>query len=609
MRARASASLARTHSRTPLNFFSTRCTALIALAGVLAMALLLTLLAGPAAASQRLSAAQPSFELTGPVSIFLERGPSIGIERVATERSEAFLPLGADSSFALKEGETLWLRFSVFSSEEAQAPWTLNVPLPYIDYVALHQQRPDGAWSTQVSGDTVATAQWSHPGMYPEFTLQSRAGVDEVVLLEVRNFKPTTVPLRIATAAVRANAREMEYLAIGVLVGTLLMWIGASAVVYASSKESAHLSYTGFTALIALVVISSTGLCGQLLWPISPGWANYSHMALPVLGVGSSLAFIRHLAFIGTHHPALDRLLRIATWTALPLIALPATLDRSVAEDVHGAYLGLGTLLALLTAVLAWRRDKPVGTWLLLAYVPQGAVLLIMTAQMLQWMPTFWQSRYILMLAVAASVAPLLHAVQVRARDRRDARDRVDALPVQDALTGLLVKSVYLEKLHTTLERARLDREPAAIVVVEVVNHRVLRDTFGDATAEQCLLRAVVKLYRVLRDVDPAGRLDTARFGLILEGVTNRETLNERMVKLIASGLIPLPELKPEVTLQFHVAAVLLSEHIPDAKTLLNELFDVLANMGPRTRRPIRFLEPAMTIPAPLSESTDTYAS
>jgi hypothetical protein len=76
------------------------------------------------------------------------------------------------------------------------------------------------------------------------------------------------------------------------------------------------------------------------------------------------------------------------------------------------------------------------------------------------------------------------------------------------------------------------------------------------------------------------------------------------MVSLVASGLIPRPGLKPEVTLQFHMACVLLSETIPDPRTILDQLENVVENMSPRTRRPIRFLEPLHTVPArPVPES------
>jgi two-component system, sensor histidine kinase LadS len=51
------------------------------------------------------------------------------------------------------------------------------------------------------------------------------------------------------------------------------------------------------------------------------------------------------------------------------------------------------------------------------------------------------------------------------------------------------------------------------------------------------------------------------------------------------------------VMLQFHVACVLLQEIIPNQKTVLEELGNVMQGISPRSRRPIRFLEAPDTIP------------
>src|SRR6185369_3800709 len=126
----------------------------------------------------------------------------------------------------------------------------------------------------------------------------------------------------------------------------------------------------------------------------------------------------------------------------------------------------------------------------------------------------------------------------------------------------------------------------------------------GSAVAEQSLLRCVIKLRRLLRDVDTVSRIGEARFGLILEGVTSRIAVTDRAARLIAAGLMPLQGLKPDVTLQFHIAAVLLEDRMIEAPDLVDELDELLAGMSPRTRRPIRFLEPVNTEPAPLSSDS-----
>jgi GGDEF domain-containing protein len=137
--------------------------------------------------------------------------------------------------------------------------------------------------------------------------------------------------------------------------------------------------------------------------------------------------------------------------------------------------------------------------------------------------------------------------------------------------------------------RAQRYQEPAAVVYIELVNYRYIKKTWGTAVAEQSLLRSVIKLRRILRDVNTVGRIDEARFGLILEGVATRTPVTELSARLIAAGLMPLKGLKPEVVLQFHVAGVLLSERLGSHEAISTALADLLHSMAARTRRPIRF--------------------
>jgi diguanylate cyclase (GGDEF)-like protein len=209
----------------------------------------------------------------------------------------------------------------------------------------------------------------------------------------------------------------------------------------------------------------------------------------------------------------------------------------------------------------------------------------------------------VLTLSVAASVPALVYALGRATHDRTEIAARAEQLPTQDALTGLLTPAAFQTHLEEAYQRAIRGREPIALVLVSVVNHEHIRSNMGDPIAEQCLLRAVIKLHRVLRDVDPAARVGSARFAMLMEGVATRQALTERLVKLVASGLIPLQGLQPEVTLQFQAACVLLQENPIAPATALDDLSEVLAGISPRTRRPIRFLEPEPTQLASLHSS------
>jgi hypothetical protein len=92
----------------------------------------------------------------------------------------------------------------------------------------------------------------------------------------------------------------------------------------------------------------------------------------------------------------------------------------------------------------------------------------------------------------------------------------------------------------------------------------------------------------------------------VLEGVRSRTELQERMVRLVTAGLTPARGAALDIPLQFNVACVLLSERVMTAALLLRDLDRLLASMSPRTRRPIRFLEPDDSrVPARASADAD----
>ena len=134
-----------------------------------------------------------------------------------------------------------------------------------------------------------------------------------------------------------------------------------------------------------------------------------------------------------------------------------------------------------------------------------------------------------LTLTVAASVPALVYALGRATHDRKEIAARAEHLPTQDALTGLLTPGAFQSHLEDAYQRAISGREPVALVLVTVVNHEHIRSSMGDPIAEQCLLRAVIKLHRVLRDVDPAARVGSARFAMLMEGVASARDIDKAL--------------------------------------------------------------------------------
>ena len=455
--------------------------------------------------------------------------------------------------------------------------------------------------ATRSAGDTVPQAQWSRRGLYPEFALDLPSGVPQDIYLQVRNFKPLSLPVRLATAPLRETQRLRESLGLGLLVGTLLTLAALSVIRHYEHKNPFDHKAAWYGLLVAASVAQVNGVLNALVWSTWPTWADYANSVLPLVAVGTSLLFVRTLYALSTHFHRYDKALNFIAWGALATIAGYLLLGRAVADQIGIVALFVATTAGLLTTVLSWRGGSAIGSWLMLAYVPQFLCLLWLVAETFGLVTTQWEMRYFMSLSVALSVPTLMYALSRATHDRKEVALRADQLPTQDALTGLLTAQAFQSHVQDAYQRAMDSREPVALVLVSVVNLEHIRTTMGDTTAEQCMLRAVIKLHRILRDVDPAARIGTDRFAMVLEGVTTRQALTERLVKLVASGLIPLQGLQPEVTLQFQAACVLLHQNPLPPERVLEDLSEVLAGISPRTRRPIRFLEPAMTEPAPLS--------
>jgi two-component system, sensor histidine kinase LadS len=350
-------------------------------------------------------------------------------------------------------------------------------------------------------------------------------------------------------------------------------------------------------------------VAAHLLWPGFGTLRDAPPASLAVLAVAAALLFVRSLTGISARHPLLDRAVYWAGLAGIVLAAVYPALDKSVGLAALAVYVIGTSFMNIAIAAAGWRRGDIVGAWVLVAYLPYALALIASVVRLFGLLPVSWGTQYAIVVAMTVQVPLLLVALNIRSRERHGAEIREQALSSQDALTGLLAPHLFHDRLRQVVARYKRDKENSALVFIDLVNYPRIKDYYGSAVAEQSLLRSVIKLRRLLRDVDTVSRIGEARFGLILEGVTSRIAVTDRAARLIAAGLMPLQGLKPDVTLQFHIAAVLLDERMAEAPELVEALDGLLGGMSPRTRRPIRFLEPQNTEPAPLGSDSSLLES
>lgn len=200
---------------------------------------------------------------------------------------------------------------------------------------------------------------------------------------------------------------------------------------------------------------------------------------------------------------------------------------------VAGALACLGGLL-LATVLAHWQGTRP--DWPLLLTYHGGAVI------------------YLFMISLAVERADrinFLRGVLIRqdTRLRETLTQRLDSqhqqlekLVLQDALTGLANRRHFDLQLSREWERLRREREPLAVLFIDVDHFKYYNDCYGHGAGDQCLAQVGATLQRCAqRPADLAARYGGEEFVMLLPG-TNAQgarLVAERVVEQIDALAMP----------------------------------------------------------------------
>jgi GGDEF domain-containing protein len=521
-------------------------------------------------------------------------GPSSAatLEDARTGRM-AFAPMDLRNAIPFRSGQALWLRLRVQAPATSAGASRVDLPVPVLDAATLHQQDAGGRWTAQRAGDQVRLRDWDHPGRYPSFVVAVRPGTASELLLEIRHSTRLTVPLRIVSDAAHEQRAQLEYLGLGLAFGALGLLVAAAVGAGVVLRDGAYACYGAFALLAMLALASFTGVASHVLWGDLPTWPDVAPGVFTLLAGTFALGLARRISPALTRTPWLASALGLGAWAGVFLAAAYPFLDRRDGMIVLGLYVAWVTALCVHVSVGTWRRGERAGLWMSLGTMPLLLALPVALGRGFGSLQGGWFADYALVCAVALELPMLLVALGMRSEERWGAELRRLAGSHQDALTGALSNEVFCAKLRQAVHRRRHRGESTAVVAVELANHDLILQQRGAEAAEDALLRTLVKLRRLVRNVDVTGRLGENRFGVLLEGVSLRQPVGAIATRLVAAGLMEEPRRPKEPLLQLHVVATLTSEHTGTADEILQSLDAMLAEMSPRTRRAFRFFEPA----------------
>ena len=312
----------------------------------------------------------------------------------------------------------------------------LTLPVPGIDKVELHRPDGQGGWLVQRSGDSLPVLRWPIRYLYPAFVFTVNPGeAQPSTYLKVQHGHPIATDWQLTDSTGFEEASKAWHLVLGAYIGVMVLVVLLSAAHAVFWRDPIHVYYAIHVVLIALSMLSLTGMTGEYLWPASPWWNDIASAVLPAAALGWLGVFVRELA-AERGRRLLSWLLLAQACVSLLFVAAFLALGREPVFLLHNLHALVS--FALFLGVAAWyaMRRPQVGLWVLagFALLAVGAILTVLRNLGLEL--AGFASQYALQVGGALEVPLLLAGLYFRGRERRDNRLRIDALAAHRSAHG-----------------------------------------------------------------------------------------------------------------------------------------------------------------------------
>jgi len=124
--------------------------------------------------------------------------------------------------------------------------------------------------------------------------------------------------------------------------------------------------------------------------------------------------------------------------------------------------------------------------------------------------------------------------------DRVHSEHRLKHIAEHDALTGLLNRGLFLDRLAQLIKYSGRRQCGFALAIIDVDRFKAINDSLGHPAGDTLLQEVAHRLQRCIRDADTLARLGGDEFGLILVDVADRRAAAKVAAKIIAAFQTPL---------------------------------------------------------------------
>jgi diguanylate cyclase (GGDEF)-like protein len=193
--------------------------------------------------------------------------------------------------------------------------------------------------------------------------------------------------------------------------------------------------------------------------------------------------------------------------------------------------------------------------------------------------PPWWTSRRLLMLltvlvilavAILTWNAALRLRVEQQTRRIRLSEARFRHLAQHDALTGLAVRSVLIDRLEAAIQEANLERSSFALLMMDVDRFKKVNDALGHSAGDEMLRAAASRIRDSVRKTDTVARMGGDEFMALLPGISGSHDAQRIAAQVVANVSAPVLVAGREAPLSVSVGLTIFPEGGADAASLMH---------------------------------------
>jgi len=164
----------------------------------------------------------------------------------------------------------------------------------------------------------------------------------------------------------------------------------------------------------------------------------------------------------------------------------------------------------------------------------------------------------------------LRHQVRQQTSIIRNNEQRFRYLAEHDALTGVFVRTVLLERLEAEMKKAAQNATSFAMFMIDVDGFKQLNDTMGHAAGDEILVALSRRIQGSVREADTVARMGGDEFIALLPGVHGTQEAERIASQVLGAIYVPFAVRETEVSVSVSIGVTVYPGGGKDSTSLLH---------------------------------------